>query len=251
MGTLAGGLQVHFTLPEQLPRLRMLLILDTRWVTSPPTWCCMGAHGIMPLYTPLSGSWLNMSESIQRIIVRRALGGQDPRSPEAIIEWLEATARHWSQHPTPFEWARGTGLCVAGVGNGRHTLGGSGACTIITPSAGAQPSLKWTRPCRRPTSIRARHYANLATHEHTPSHILITGGAGFIGSHLAEALLARGGTVTVIDDLSTGRFENIEPLIGHPRFRFAIDNTITHALVMDRLASEHVIIHLAAPSASS
>ncbi len=78
------------------------------------------------------------------------------------------------------------------------------------------------------------------------SHVLITGGAGFIGSHLAEALLARGGTVTVIDDLSTGRFENIEPLIGHPRFRFAID-TITHALVMDRLASEcDVIIHLAA-----
>ncbi len=78
------------------------------------------------------------------------------------------------------------------------------------------------------------------------SHVLITGGAGFIGSHLAEALLARGGTVTVIDDLSTGRFENIEPLTGHPRFRFAID-TITHTLVMDRLASEcDVIIHLAA-----
>lgn len=78
------------------------------------------------------------------------------------------------------------------------------------------------------------------------NHVLITGGAGFIGSHLAEALLARGGTVTVIDDLSTGRFENIEPLIDHPRFRFAID-TITHALVMDRLASEcDAIIHLAA-----
>jgi UDP-glucose 4-epimerase len=77
-------------------------------------------------------------------------------------------------------------------------------------------------------------------------HTLITGGAGFIGSHLAEALLARGGTVTVIDDLSTGRFGNIAPLTDHPRFRFAID-TITHALVMDRLASEcDVIIHLAA-----
>ena len=79
-----------------------------------------------------------------------------------------------------------------------------------------------------------------------PYHALITGGAGFIGSHLAEALLARGCTVTVIDDLSTGRFENIAPLTASPRFHFAID-TITHALVMDRLASEcDVIVHLAA-----
>jgi len=77
-------------------------------------------------------------------------------------------------------------------------------------------------------------------------HVLITGGAGFIGSHLAEALLARGDRVTIIDDLSTGRFENVEHLAGHPRFRYAID-TITNALVMDRLASEcDVIFHLAA-----
>ena len=76
--------------------------------------------------------------------------------------------------------------------------------------------------------------------------ILITGGAGFIGSHLAEALLDRGHQVTVIDDLSTGRFENIAPLTDHPRFRFAID-TITNEGVMDRLASEcDVIFHLAA-----
>ncbi len=79
-----------------------------------------------------------------------------------------------------------------------------------------------------------------------PYHALITGGAGFIGSHLAEALLARGCTVTVIDDLSTGRFDNIAPLTASPRFHFAID-TITHALLMDRLASEcDVIVHLAA-----
>lgn len=75
---------------------------------------------------------------------------------------------------------------------------------------------------------------------------LITGGAGFIGSHLAESLLARGHQVTVIDDLSTGRFENIAPLIENPRFRFAIDS-ITNPLVLDRLASESdVIFHLAA-----
>ena len=76
--------------------------------------------------------------------------------------------------------------------------------------------------------------------------VLITGGAGFIGSHLAEALLEQGKAVTVIDDLSTGRFENIAHLKDHPNFRFAID-TITNEAVLDRLASEcSVIYHLAA-----
>ncbi len=80
----------------------------------------------------------------------------------------------------------------------------------------------------------------------TPMHALITGGAGFIGSHLAEALLARDHRVTIIDDLSTGLFENIQHLTDHPRFRFAID-TITNDMVMDRLTSEcDVVFHLAA-----
>ena len=78
------------------------------------------------------------------------------------------------------------------------------------------------------------------------THALITGGAGFIGSHLAEALLARGDSVTVIDDLSTGQFANIEHLIGNPRFRCAIES-ITNEMVLDRLTSEcDVIFHLAA-----
>lgn len=78
------------------------------------------------------------------------------------------------------------------------------------------------------------------------NHHLITGGAGFIGSHLAEALLEQGGHVMVIDDLSTGRFDNIAHLTDHPHFRFAID-TITNEVVMDRLVSEcDVIFHLAA-----
>jgi UDP-glucose 4-epimerase len=76
--------------------------------------------------------------------------------------------------------------------------------------------------------------------------ILITGGAGFIGSHLAEALLAAGKQVSVLDDLSTGRFENISHLVTHPAFSFAIDS-ITNHMVLDRLASEcQIIIHLAA-----
>jgi UDP-glucose 4-epimerase len=77
-------------------------------------------------------------------------------------------------------------------------------------------------------------------------HALITGGAGFIGSHLAEALVARGTRVTVIDNLSTGRLANISALEAHPGFRFAIED-IRNTSVMDRLVSEcDVIYHLAA-----
>ena len=78
------------------------------------------------------------------------------------------------------------------------------------------------------------------------SHYLITGGAGFIGSPLAEALLARGDWVTIIDDLSTGRFENVAHLVDNPRFHFAVE-TIANQVVLDRLASGcDVVIHLAA-----
>jgi len=78
------------------------------------------------------------------------------------------------------------------------------------------------------------------------THALITGGAGFIGSHLAERLLAAGDEVTIIDNLSTGRFENIAHLAGTPRFHYAIED-IRHAAVMDRLVSMcDVVYHLAA-----
>jgi UDP-glucose 4-epimerase len=76
--------------------------------------------------------------------------------------------------------------------------------------------------------------------------VLITGGAGFIGSHLADRLLTLRHKVLVIDDLSTGRLENIQHLLVHPSFHFA-RASITNELVLDRLASEaDVIVHLAA-----
>jgi UDP-glucose 4-epimerase len=75
---------------------------------------------------------------------------------------------------------------------------------------------------------------------------LITGGAGFIGSHLCEVLLARGHHVVAIDDLSTGRVENIRHLHPLPHFQFVRED-IRNAQVLDRLTSEaEVVIHLAA-----
>ncbi len=78
------------------------------------------------------------------------------------------------------------------------------------------------------------------------THALITGGAGFIGSHLSEALLARGQRVTVIDNLSTGRIENIQRLENNPHYRYAIED-IRNLNIIDRLVSEcDIIYHLAA-----
>jgi len=75
---------------------------------------------------------------------------------------------------------------------------------------------------------------------------LITGGVGFIGSHLAEHLLSHGQQVAVIDDLSSGRLENVAHLRANPHFHLAIDS-IANEIVMDRLASEcDIIYHLAA-----
>src|SRR4051794_31047942 len=58
----------------------------------------------MPLYTPISGSWLNMAESVQRILVRRALDGQHPQSQDDLIAWLDDTVAGWNANPTPFAW---------------------------------------------------------------------------------------------------------------------------------------------------
>ncbi|MGH3718853.1 MAG: NAD-dependent epimerase/dehydratase family protein [Pseudonocardiaceae bacterium] len=77
-------------------------------------------------------------------------------------------------------------------------------------------------------------------------HALITGGAGFIGSHLAEHLLTSGHQVVVLDDLSTGSTENLSSINDHPRFRYVPGSVLDEALV-DTLAGQvDTIFHLAA-----
>lgn len=75
---------------------------------------------------------------------------------------------------------------------------------------------------------------------------LITGGAGFIGSHLAEALLKAGHEIVVVDDLSTGRYENIRPLRDHPQFRVFISSILDRSLMEPLIAECDEIYHLAA-----
>ena len=75
---------------------------------------------------------------------------------------------------------------------------------------------------------------------------LITGGAGFIGSHLADRLLAEGHTVFVLDDLSTGSFENIAHLKGRPGFHYTIDSVINEPVLAELVDQADVVFHLAA-----
>jgi transposase len=95
----------HPSRNPSLPPLRIVLVLDNlaghlscdlvQWFFE---------HGVMPLYTPIGGSWLNMAESVQRIIVPRALAGQHPKNAQEVIGWLEQTVAGWNADPTPFVW---------------------------------------------------------------------------------------------------------------------------------------------------
>ena len=76
--------------------------------------------------------------------------------------------------------------------------------------------------------------------------VLITGGAGFVGSHLAEALLERGDEVHVIDDLSTGSIDNIAHLKGQPGFRYTIDTVANEPVLAELIDRCDTVVHLAA-----
>jgi len=76
--------------------------------------------------------------------------------------------------------------------------------------------------------------------------VLITGGAGFIGSHLAEAMVARGDHVTCLDDLSTGQAGNLADLMGSPQFRFVRGSITDQDLTAELVRASDVVCHLAA-----
>jgi hypothetical protein len=143
------GLSMPITLPQELPTLKMLLIWDNlrgHYTSDFVLW--LFAHGIMPIYTPLGGSWLNMAESMQRILVKRGLAGQYPETPDQIISWLEGVAHGWNQDPTPFEWGGKRFARRQRSRQRRHALGGSGACTRRPIRYRPNLLQKWQSSCQ-------------------------------------------------------------------------------------------------------
>ena len=125
-----AGLKTKPTLPKQLPILRMLLALDNlagHKTASFVLW--LFSLGIMPLYTPVGGSWLNMAESIQRVLKGRASRGQHPADTGEIVERFRSVVRHWNRKPTPFVWGGKRATRRKRQRERRHGVGGSGAQT--------------------------------------------------------------------------------------------------------------------------
>ena len=77
-------------------------------------------------------------------------------------------------------------------------------------------------------------------------HCVVTGGAGFIGSHLVEALLARGDRVSVVDDESTGTIDNLAAVLNHPRLSYTQGTVADEELVSRLVADADEVYHLAA-----
>ncbi len=144
-----AGLTQGPVLPDELPLLRSLLIMDNlKGHKSPALTSWLFSQGIMPLYTPLGGSWLNMAESIQRILKGRALDGQHPTTPAEIIAWLEAVARGWNQQPTPFVWGGKRMARRQRSRQRRHALAGSGAYTYRPIRRRHTLVEEWQRSCQ-------------------------------------------------------------------------------------------------------
>jgi hypothetical protein len=122
--------RIHEYTLSPAPYVRMLLVLDNltgHYSRSFVGWCL--EHGVALLYTPLAGSWLNMAESVQRIIVRRAISGQHYRCAGELMDALEAATRGWNACPTPFVWGGKRQERRLRTRQRRHALGGSAAYT--------------------------------------------------------------------------------------------------------------------------
>ncbi len=118
---------------EPLPPLRVLLIWDN--LAGHTSWALVRwlfQHGVMPLYTSRSGSWLNMAEALQRSVVGRALAGQHPQSAAELIGWLDDAVVGWNAHPTPFVW---DGKRRERRGRARQRRLGGSAARLAQPQA--------------------------------------------------------------------------------------------------------------------
>lgn len=114
------------------PYVRMLLVLDNlkgHYTKSFVGWCL--ENGVALLYTPLSGSWPNMAESVQRIIIRRAISGQHYQTSEELMGALSSASRWWNENPTPFIWGGKRQERRRRARERRYALAGSGACATI------------------------------------------------------------------------------------------------------------------------
>lgn len=144
-----AGLQGKITLRADPVPLRMLLVMDNlAGHKTPEMVLWLFDHGIMPLYTPLSGSWLNMCESAQRIIKRRALACQHLETADEIIYRLEATVKGWNRAPTPFEWGGRRAARRKRSRECRHSLGASGACVRRPLRRRQTLTQQWQRSCQ-------------------------------------------------------------------------------------------------------
>jgi hypothetical protein len=115
---------------EALPPVRMLLLWDNLTGHQTPdllNW--LVARGIWPLFTPLGGSWLNLAESLQRILVHRAVAGHHPRTASELRGWLAAAVAGWNVDPTPFVWGGKRAARRQRSRERRYALAGSGGYT--------------------------------------------------------------------------------------------------------------------------
>lgn len=113
-----------------LPPVRRLLIWDNlAGHRTPDLVAWLLERGVWLLPTPLGGSWLNLAEAIQRLLVRRALDGQHPTSAAEVMTWLAETVDGWNADPTPFHWGGKRAARRVRARARRHALGGAAGYT--------------------------------------------------------------------------------------------------------------------------
>jgi hypothetical protein len=137
-----------------LPPVRVLLIWDNlAGHRTPALVAWLLARGVWPLPTPLGGSWLNLAEAIQRILVRRALDGQHPTSAQEVMAWLAAQVTGWNADPTPFCWGGKRAARRVRARERRPALGGAAGFTH-------RPLPRRRRPVHHPPSPNGNVHVN-------------------------------------------------------------------------------------------